>query len=148
MVSVAMESHNGNLAATENRSLGNDLLLQDSILNEGFERGSNLCLKSRLSFGKNFRRGTRLGQRSPDQVSNRDLTACRNRRLKCRRLWRIGVLTLQAPRLFYPSTRNHGAFFRSLLSARARFHTLSRADSRTLVRPRRQCRSVLFRMPR
>jgi hypothetical protein len=42
------------------------VLYQDSILNELFERGSYLCLKSRLSVDQNFRRRIRLGQSTPN----------------------------------------------------------------------------------
>src|ERR1035437_6995432 len=60
--------------ATEDRSSGYDVLHQNSILNEWFERGSYLCLKSRLSFTKDFRRRIGPGQSTSDQVRNRDLT--------------------------------------------------------------------------
>src|ERR1035437_10615942 len=70
--------------ATEDRSSGYDVLHQNSILNEWFERGSYLCLKSRLSFTEDFMRRIGPGQSTSDQVRNCDLTLFGDRCLaKC-----------------------------------------------------------------
>src|SRR5450631_1113761 len=52
--------------ATEDRGSGNDLLHQNSVLNEWFERGGYLCLKFLLPSSNDFRR--RIGPRecTPD----------------------------------------------------------------------------------
>jgi hypothetical protein len=52
--------------ATEDRSPGNDLLHQNSILNEWFERGGYLCLKFFLPSGYDFRRRIGPRERTPD----------------------------------------------------------------------------------
>jgi len=64
---------------TEHRRSGDYLLHQNPIPNGWFERSGYLFLKSRPFFADNFRRRIRLGQSTPDEVGNRDLTEFDNR---------------------------------------------------------------------
>ena len=52
--------------ATEDRSSGNDLFDQNSILNVWFERSGYLCLKFFLSSGDDLRRRIGPGECAPD----------------------------------------------------------------------------------
>jgi hypothetical protein len=52
--------------APKNRRPRNDLLYQDSVLSEWFERRGDLCLKFFLPSSYDFRRRIGPGERTPD----------------------------------------------------------------------------------